>query len=209
MLYKRLDGFTLVELLIGLAILGVIATFTIPKILQAQQEQQSQAVTKEIVGAMSQALEQLRLSGQLNQYTNIVDLEPYLNYVSILPSGSLDGLYDNAGGLTIDCADYDCLKMHNGAVIILTKPDGGPTTGNYFGGTTARNYIYYYVDPDGVLTSPTDENGPGRSVHFSLYYNGRTMDYANCAAPDVTYLWGTPQSFCPGLTSPPWFSWER
>ncbi|MCE3236975.1 MAG: hypothetical protein K0Q50_3167, partial [Vampirovibrio sp.] len=33
MRYRSVSGFTLAELLISLAILGVIATFTIPKIL--------------------------------------------------------------------------------------------------------------------------------------------------------------------------------
>lgn len=46
-------GFTLAELLIALAILGVIATFTIPKILQAQQNQKKQAILKETISIVS------------------------------------------------------------------------------------------------------------------------------------------------------------
>ena len=48
-------GFTLAELLISLAILGVIATFTIPKILTSQQNSQKAAVTKEVIAMISGA----------------------------------------------------------------------------------------------------------------------------------------------------------
>lgn len=40
-------GFTLAELLIALAILGVIAAFSIPKVLSAQQNQTYNAIAKE------------------------------------------------------------------------------------------------------------------------------------------------------------------
>lgn len=39
-------GFTLAELLIALGILGVIATFTIPKILSAQQDSKTKPSPK-------------------------------------------------------------------------------------------------------------------------------------------------------------------
>ena len=48
-------GFTLAELLIALGILGVIATFTIPKILTAQQDSKKWAIFKEDVAAAQQA----------------------------------------------------------------------------------------------------------------------------------------------------------
>jgi len=43
----KTNGFTLSELLISLAILGVIAAFTIPKILSSQNDAQRKAVFKE------------------------------------------------------------------------------------------------------------------------------------------------------------------
>jgi prepilin-type N-terminal cleavage/methylation domain-containing protein len=45
-------GFTLAELLIALGILGVIATFAIPKILVAQQDTKRKAVLKETMAAL-------------------------------------------------------------------------------------------------------------------------------------------------------------
>ena len=58
-------GFTLSELLIALAILGLIATFTIPKILQSTQTQSRDAVLKETVATLSDILYQGTLSGEL------------------------------------------------------------------------------------------------------------------------------------------------
>src|ERR1051325_8786269 len=50
---RALKAFTLAELLIALAILGVIATFTIPKVLQAMQDNQRKAVFKEVIASLS------------------------------------------------------------------------------------------------------------------------------------------------------------
>ena len=47
-------GFTLSELLIALAILGLIATFTIPKVLQTTESNQRKAVFKETIGSITE-----------------------------------------------------------------------------------------------------------------------------------------------------------
>ncbi len=53
---KAKFGFTLAELLIALAILGVIVTFTIPKILNSQTNNQKKAVFKETIAALNQLM---------------------------------------------------------------------------------------------------------------------------------------------------------
>lgn len=53
--WKRRKGFTLAELLICLAILGVIAIFTIPKVLTSVQNNQKATIFKEIIATFSQA----------------------------------------------------------------------------------------------------------------------------------------------------------
>ena len=53
---SKKQGFTLAELLISLTILAEIATFTIPKILVAQQNMQKRIVFKETIATFNQAL---------------------------------------------------------------------------------------------------------------------------------------------------------
>ena len=55
-------GFTLAELLIALAILGVIATFAIPKVLNSQQDGKLNAIGKETAAALSEAYQVYRLN---------------------------------------------------------------------------------------------------------------------------------------------------
>lgn len=65
---NRNHAFTLSELLIALAILGLIATFTIPKVLQNVEANQKKAVFKECYASLSQVLQQ-----GLNQRPQYID----------------------------------------------------------------------------------------------------------------------------------------
>ena len=57
-----LRGFTLAELLIALAILGVIATFTIPKILDSGTDSKRNAIAKEIAATVSGAYQNYKIT---------------------------------------------------------------------------------------------------------------------------------------------------
>ncbi len=64
------NGATLAELLIALALLGVIATFTIPKILNSQAPQRKMAIFKESIAAIHNILVSGTKQGELNQANN-------------------------------------------------------------------------------------------------------------------------------------------
>jgi len=188
-------GFTLAELLISLAILGVIATFTIPKILSTQQNSQYNATAKEAVSAVAGAYTLYKQNYTLSSSTTFGDLTPYLNYVKLDSSGALiDDLYTHS---TADCdtgSFHYCLRLHNGATLMYFYDN--------FGGTGTTNGIFFNVDPDGMVTDGTT-NGPGKAIQFWLYYNGRISSSAQIVANTCS------SSGChsPGSVDPPWFQW--
>lgn len=190
-------GFTLAELLIALAILGVIAVFTIPKVLLAQQDAKSTAIGKEVAGMISGAYAAYRLNNTtVTSGVTVADLLPYMNYVAIDTATEIDRLHE---GTTLTCgASTDrCIRLHNGAILRYTE-------GQSFAGTATTNAIPFTLDPDGRVTDGTT-NGPGKSVNIYLYYNGklRTM---GTAEPGTVNSVGTVNPV--PAWDPPWFSWD-
>jgi len=127
-------GFTLTELLIALVILGVIATFTIPKVLQNQQNSKKWALFKEDIAACQQAVSELVDTGQIQQQSHACNanspvvsttFDNKFNYLSA--SGNLtDRTYSLTNGGTI--------AFHQGNLIDFTIDYDGPNSGtNTFG----------------------------------------------------------------------------
>lgn len=188
-------GFTLAELLIALAILGVIATFSIPKIIIAQQSAQKLSVAKEVSAAVAGAYQALKNSQGVSANTSFGDLTPYLNYVAINTTAQLD---DRVGANTMyDCSTgtWTCLQMHGGGIL-------------YYNSTTftaaASNYaIGFFYDPDGVRTGIAGD-APGKAVLFTVSYNGK-LSTLNTVAPGTVLYTGT---WNPGShPDASWFSW--
>src|SRR5689334_18650453 len=118
MLKSSFFGFTLAELLISLAILGVIATFTIPKIITAQTNSRYNAIANEAASMVSAAYQQYRHNNSsVTAGVGIEDLTPYMNYVATDTSTVID---DKQTGGTYTCgggsANY-CLRLHSGAML--------------------------------------------------------------------------------------------
>lgn len=180
----KASGFTLAELLIALAILGVIATFTIPKVLNSQQDGRYNATAKEFAAALSGAYEMYRRENPVTAATSFNDLTPFLNYVAVKTSG----IYDHKYGMgTVDCSGVSvCLSLVNGGLVWSNNPWGE------FGGTSSSDYMLVVFDPNGAVTESTT-NGPGKGVEFLMYTTGRL---ATCADTGN----------CP--ENPPWFTWD-
>src|SRR5262249_45092855 len=103
-------GFTLAELLIALAILGVIATFTIPKVIQSQTNSRYNAEAKEAAGFVSDAYRSYQLSNGVSGSFGIFNLTPYLNYVRIDSTTTIDDIQGNTT-LTCGALFLNCLQL--------------------------------------------------------------------------------------------------
>lgn len=76
------NGFTLAELLIALALLGIIAAFTIPKVLQAHAEQERVAKLRETVATLENAWYNVRATNSVVAGGLYEQLEGGLNIIS-------------------------------------------------------------------------------------------------------------------------------
>jgi prepilin-type N-terminal cleavage/methylation domain-containing protein len=189
--WKSRKGFTLAEILIALAILSVIATFTIPKIISNQQDGRNNAIVKETAATMVAAFQQHQQLGLLTTSMNASALFPYINYLKIDTTSLLDGLQTQG---SVTCTSRPCIALPNGAIIY-------PGVG-VFSGTNTTNAIHFYIDPDGQYSGTT--NGPGKSVGMFLYYNGRITTYGTA---DVGTLYAGGTIVATPAYDPPWFSW--
>lgn len=109
---KSYSGFTLAELLIALAILGMIATFTIPKILTAQQDSKKYAVFKETISLVSSLAYAAQQSGDNTYFPN------HINAVKNCPTnasvqGCFSATYTGPGGENTQ----NGFLLHNGASV--------------------------------------------------------------------------------------------
>ena len=197
-LRKRQSGFTLAELLIALAILGVIATFTIPKVMTAQANGQNTAIVKESAAMLTGALEQAANAGTLSANTKLIDLTPYINYTTTDTSGAtLDGIPSIAN---ITCnASHPCIRLHNGAAL------GTYDANEKFGGTATTNCLEAYIDPNGVQDTSSTSDGSNKAVSVLLYYNNfmTTRDTPLSGSVSSTAT-KSPQTYY----KPAWFNWQ-
>ena len=177
------SGFTLAELLISMGLLGLIATFAIPKILQAQQNGKYNAMAKEVAATFSAAFDAYKQTGAVSATTKPSDFASYFNYVRRNTTAPMD---DVQGFSTIDCTDptVHCYELHNGGAIYME--------GTSFGGTGSSNYIWIGFDPDNYY--PGNTTGPYKAVEFVLYYNGRLTTKAGETGNSSD--------------DPSWFSWN-
>lgn len=112
-----LEGFTLAELLVALAILGVIATFTVPKILATSQNQQKKAVFRETISAISEAISTGTMSNRLDRNSNFyAHIANKLNAVKFCPNNaSTEGCWLNSSWVGEE--NEPGFVMHNGVSV--------------------------------------------------------------------------------------------
>jgi prepilin-type N-terminal cleavage/methylation domain-containing protein len=199
--YPVFKGFTLAELLIALLILGEIATFTIPKLLNSQRLSANRAKALEVVSMVSAAYQQYRFTNTVTTNTNIGSLTPYMNYVSLDSSTQID-YHPGLAAITCGAGNFRCLKLHSGAMLGYAATDRFCSVSNRTGA------VYFYVDPDGVYGGGGTADGPSKSVVFWLYPDGLIRTYGTLESGTVNgeggcgFDWVANTAF-----DPSWFYW--
>jgi prepilin-type N-terminal cleavage/methylation domain-containing protein len=186
---KSLEGFTLAELLIALFILGVISTFTIPKVLTAQNSQKYNAITKETAGMLSGAIIAYNLEGNvLQSSTTMGALTPYMNYVKVDTATTVDDITSSSA---VACSDVNagCLKLHNGAIAWYWKYVS-------FAGITNTNAIFVHLDPDGAQSS-------AKAINLWIYTDGKVATEGQLPVAATSSLGVRPTS---SANDPTWWN---
>lgn len=162
---QTIKGFTLAELLIALAIIGAIATFTIPKILQANKYNQKKLVLRETIATIDHIFYEIGQATRVDASTNLnVYLQTRLNAVRYCPNNSIgEGCWTAAmadpGGLNSD--DAIGAILHNGAYIAgLGSNTNDPTPLD-----NTRPYVSFLIDYNG----PAGPNVEGEDTLFVEY----------------------------------------
>jgi prepilin-type N-terminal cleavage/methylation domain-containing protein len=90
-------GFTLAEVLIALALLGVIAAFSIPKILQSSSDNQKGPIFRETLGTLSQIIHEGYLSNAIRATSDYSYFSTRINTLKACPGdANAQGCWSNA-----------------------------------------------------------------------------------------------------------------
>jgi prepilin-type N-terminal cleavage/methylation domain-containing protein len=182
---KNRFGFTLAELLIALAILGEIATFTIPKIISAQQNGKKKTVFRETIAALAEAQHLALIQGELSKSTNVSQaILPKLNFVKVCSSNSLtEGCWTQ--GWTGPWSE----DQRTGGILSNGATVAGINSSVQASGTDAFIFDWNGASPPNVegddqlfLIFCFDKSGSGYSVYCTRSSTQDYIDYMNAGS---------------------------
>jgi len=201
-LTKKNPGFSLMEVLITVALMGLLAAFTVPQLFMTASTQNTAKYTSmahDVALMVSTAYERYKVANTSTTLAMFSDLAPYMNYVKLDTGGSTTYTDPPTGswlGGNHTCgADFIgtnyCYKLHNGGLIWFNNVF-------YFGGNNSTNAIWFDFDPDAA--------GPAQSLQFWLTYPGYVYTVKNLPATVTCgYIFSTATQ-APTTQDASWFS---
>jgi len=183
-------AFTLPELLIALAILGLIAALTVPQVAYRINAKQALTIANDAKLLISSAFADYEFANATIPTTfKLDDLATYFPYAKNLSAGSenisidcppqgtsftmgCSGSDPRTASLTAASANYTIYRLKNGAIVVFPKT----WTMN---GSTALHALPFVVDYDGKQTTKSD------SVEYWLYANGNVLTRQTLTASTV------------------------
>jgi prepilin-type N-terminal cleavage/methylation domain-containing protein len=187
----RLLGFSLVELLICLAILGILACLTMPSLLNtaaSSKNSQQTAAAKDTFLMVLNAFEQHKAQhGDTVSSMEAKDLTPYFNYVSVVTGGQLVDDMEGSGSVTCDGSSINCYALHNGGILYFYV-QGSVSDGFCDNGSNPSGFPMKF-DPDGVYGGST--TGPSKALPVHLYNTGKILSRGNIPANTGYSVFGT------------------
>ena len=158
--------------MIVLSLLGLIATFTIPKILGSDSGGKWRTIAKEAAASIISAYSTYQLNNGVSSATTANDFVAEMNFVARDITSNPSSVPSGQTAQAACSSASPCLQLHNGALLQYSAT-------NSFNGTTPTSYITFSVDPDGTGTQ-------AGSVTFLLYYTGRITSGSQLAGGDTT-----------------------
>jgi type II secretory pathway pseudopilin PulG len=173
-------GYSLAELIIAMAVLGLVAAMVVPSILANVGTQQNQTLANDAKLLVSGAFADYELA-TLNVPSSFAlpQLETYLPFAKNLSAAGENVLIDcppqgtalplgctgtapRTASLTAANPAYTVLRLKSGALLVYPKTWT-------FAGTSTLNALPFVVDPNGKQNQGSD------SVEYWLYTNGTVL----------------------------------
>jgi prepilin-type N-terminal cleavage/methylation domain-containing protein len=210
-LEKDWTGFSIAEVLICVALIGILAAFTVPPILKGTNTDQTSkynAMVKGVAVMISTAYERYKAAngGAVPTTMTADNLMPYMSYSSNMASTQQLDTHAGDGGIASNCTPSNgnqpgnCYGLHNGGAL-------WSDTNSNFGGSTTLNVIYFRFDPnakyDGVVN-----DAPGMAIQLALYYDGYVKTRGTLRTNSTYYSFssGTQVENSVGNEDPGWFT---
>lgn len=180
------QAFTLTELVIGLGLLGLIATMVLPSVVQIKQNDGTAKVQLQTaVQRLSLAYTQYKLDYDPTLTIGVAQLAPYLPQSKVVTTAATINDWGVATSLTCNTASTTCYTMGDGTTV-ATHPSYRFGKGTET--TLTDRCLPFYLDVDSqYINGGTTSNLNTRSALFFVMYSGQVLTANQLTTTCKTY----------------------